>query len=125
MSGSTAAGEALPPHIQSQTKAKNEDNERISIDVIEHCQKVKEMFGCPKEKTWPVMFGMNKKGGMNKEEFKKYLCNAIVHLFPDTKDKPDFRVILKVDSGPGRMTLKLLATLRLLSFILYPYDTGD
>ena len=120
ITGSTAAGEALPPHIQFQTKAKSNDTERISIDVIEHCPKVKGKFGCPEQRLWPVTFGMNENGGMNEEEFEKYLRNSILPLFPDAKDKPGLRVILKVDSGPGRTNLKLLATLRLLGFILYP-----
>jgi hypothetical protein len=45
---------------------------------------------------------MNKKGGMNdNEEFNKYINNSIVPLFPDLKDIPGKRVLLKVDSGPG------------------------
>jgi hypothetical protein len=75
ITGSTAAGEAVPPQIQFQTKAKSDNTERISIDVIEHCPKVKGKFGCPKERLWPVTFGMNENGGMNEEEFEKYLRN--------------------------------------------------
>ena len=58
---------------------------------------------------------------MDKEEFTtKYLFNSIVPLFPHAKDKPGHRVLLKVDSGPGRMNLNLLAKLRLLGFVMYP-----
>ena len=60
------------------------------------------------------------KGGMDKEEFAKYLFNSIVPLFPHEKDKPGHRVLLNMDSGPGQMNLNLLAKLRLLGFVLYP-----
>ena len=57
---------------------------------------------------------------MDKEEFAKYLFNSIVPLFPHAKDKPGHRVLLKVDSRPGRMNLNLLTKLRLMGFVLYP-----
>ena len=57
------------------------------------------------------MFGQNKKGGMESEEFAKYLFGSIVILFPHAKDKPGHRVLLKVDLRPGRMNLNLLAKL--------------
>ena len=120
VTGSTAAGDAFPPHIQYVTKAKTPETMRLSVDVAEHVPWVLGKFGCKEECTWPVSFGQNKKGGMNQEEFAKYLFNSIVPLFPHAKDKPGHRVLLKVDSGPGRMNLNLLAKLRLLGFVLYP-----
>ncbi len=57
---------------------------------------------------------------MDKEEFAKYLLNSIVPLFPHAKDKVGHLVLLKVDSGLGRMNLSLLAKLRMLGFVLYP-----
>jgi hypothetical protein len=120
ITGSTAAGEVLPPHIQFPTKAKSADTERINIDVIQYVQKVRGKFGCAEVRTWPITFGMNETGGMDAEEFEEYLMNSIVPLFPDVSDVPGKRVILKVDSGPGRSNLKLLARLRLLGIYLYP-----
>jgi len=120
ITGSTAAGEALPPHIQFATKAKTPDAMRLDFDVVEHVPQVLGRFGCEEERAWPVAFGQNEKGGMNDEEFEKYLMNSIVPLFPHAKDKKGHRVMLKVDSGPGRLSLKLLAKLRLQGFILYP-----
>ncbi len=67
-----------------------------------------------------MSFGQNEKGGMDNEEFKKYMLNSIVPLFPHARDKAGHRVLLKVDSGPGRLSLNLLSKLRLLGFILYP-----
>jgi hypothetical protein len=56
---------------------------------------------------------------MDDEEFKKYLINSMMPLYPKAKDRPGKRVILKVDSGLGRAYLTLLAKLRLLGFVLY------
>ncbi len=70
--------------------------------------------------SWPVTFGANEKGGMDSEEFEKFVMNSIVPLYPHATNKTGMRVMLKVDSGPGRMNLNLLARLRCLGFILYP-----
>ena len=120
IAGSTAAGEALPPHIQFSTKAQSPEAMRLDYDVIEHAPQVLGRFGCEEERAWPVTFGQNEKGGMDDVEFEKYLMNAIVPLYPHAKDKKGHRVIIKVDNGPGRLSLKLLSNLRLLGFILYP-----
>jgi len=121
ITGSTATGEAFPPHIQNVTKAKTPETMHLDVDVAEHVPRVLGKFGCKEEHTWPVSFGQNKKGGMNEEEFTKYLFNSIVPLFPHANDKPSHRVLLKVDSGPGQKKLNLLTKLRLLGFVLYPY----
>jgi len=77
-------------------------------------------FGCKEERSWPVTFGQNEKAGMDEVEFEKYLLNFIVPLYPDAKNMLGHRVLLKVDSGPGRMNIRLLTKLRRLGFILYP-----
>lgn len=120
ITGSTAAGEAFPPHLQFQTKAQTKETMRLDYDVGEHAPQVLGKFGTNAVRGWPVSFGANEKGGMDDEEFEKYLMNSIAPLFPNAKDTNGKRVIFKVDSGPGRMNLKLLARLRLLGFILYP-----
>jgi hypothetical protein len=48
---------------------------------------------------------------MDEDEFEKYLLNSIVPLYPDAKNMPGYRVLLKVDSGPGRMNIRLLTKL--------------
>ena len=54
---------------------------------------------------------MNGKGGMDEEEFAKYIECNIMRLYPDAADIPGRRVIVKLDSGPGRLNVKLLAKL--------------
>ena len=58
-------------------------------------------FGKAEETFWDCTFGMNENGGMNEEDFAKYIKENLIRLYPDARDKPDKRVILKVDSGPG------------------------
>ena len=57
---------------------------------------------------------------MDEAEFEKYVKNNIIPLYPDALDIPGKRVLVKVDSGPGRLNIELLAELRLLGWYLYP-----
>ncbi len=66
------------------------------------------------------MVGMNEKGGMNDEEFECSVNNSIVPLFPDLKDTPGKRILLKVDSGPGRNGQDLLNKCRFRGIFIYP-----
>jgi len=70
--------------------------------------------------SFGVTFGMNEKGGMDMEEFAKYLRNAIMPLYPNAAPEFGKWVFLKCDSGPGRLNLDLLADLRSDGFILFP-----
>ncbi len=119
VTGSTAAREALPPYLQCQTKMKTKDMMHLQYDVAEHMPSIWGKFGKDKVCSWPVTFGQNEKGHMDDEGFKKYLLNLIVPLY-NAKDRPGKRVILKVDSGPGRTNLSLLTKLRLFGLVLYP-----
>ncbi len=124
ITSSTAAGEAFSPHIQYQSKAKSTKTIELNVDVAEFVPQVLGKFGCDEVCAWLVSFAKNKKRGMDEEEFAKYLLNSIVPLSPNAKDKHGHRVLLKVDSGPVRMNMKLLAKLRLLGFVLYPCVTN-
>ena len=44
---------------------------------------------------------MKNKGEVDDEEFKKYLVNSNFSLHPDARYRKGFRVLLKMDSGPG------------------------
>jgi hypothetical protein len=120
ITGSTAAGEPIPPHFQFSTMAQSEDTQRVNIRMSAFFPKIKGTFGTNCEKEWPVTLGMNLKGGMDEREFRSYFLNSIVPLFPDAQDVRGKRVIMKVDSGPGRMELGFLAEARTLGFIIYP-----
>ena len=51
-------------------------------------------------------------------EFSKYLQQAIMPLYPDSQDIPGKRVLIIVDSGPGRYDRDMLAALRSRGFYL-------
>ena len=63
---------------------------------------------------------MNEKGGMNAIELQKYMDVATFPLFPDISDMPVKCVLMKVDSGPGRMNIEMLASLKLKGMYLMP-----
>ncbi len=54
------------------------------------------------------MIGMNEKGGMTDDEFKKYIENSICPLYPDMEETPGKCMLLKVDSGPVHNGKELL-----------------
>ena len=118
--GSNAAGEALPPHFQFQTKATSDERERLRTQVFALSPRVLGKFGTESEREWDITFGLNTKGGMDDREFELYIMNSILPLYPNTLDRPGRRLILKCDSGPGRLQIKLLAKLRHLGVYLYP-----
>ncbi len=118
ITGSKAAGD--PPHLQYQTKAKSMEQMKLQYDVAEYMAPVRGQFGCNEVGSWPITFGSNEKGGTDNDEFGKYLMNSIVPLYPHARNRAGHHVMLKVDSGPGRMNLNILAKLRHLGFVLYP-----
>ena len=120
ITGSSASGEAIPPHFQYSMSAKCPDTQRLMMESAIYASDVKCKFGLPEETYCPVSYGMNEKGGMDQEEFKKYVMNSIVPLFPDSDDVPGKRVMIKVDSGPGRLNFALMAWLKTLGFYMYP-----
>ena len=118
--GSTASGTPLPPHFQMRTMAENEEDGRIHTECFANVKQVRGDwgFGVPTERG--PTFACNRKGGMNEEELKKYLVQAILPLYPDACDIPGKRVLIKLDSGPGQMNESMLAELRVRGFYLLP-----
>ena len=57
------------------------------------------------ETSWDCTFGLNTKGGMDDCEFEQYVMNSILPLYPKTRDRPGHRLLLKCDSGPGRLQI--------------------
>ena len=62
---------------------------------------------------------MNVRVGMDNVEFNEYLSKSLIPLYPGAKDVKVKRMLFKLDSGPGRLGMKLLARLRLLGFVFY------
>ena len=120
ITGSTAVGEALPPHFQFMTAAQTAETQRLRLEMIEWMPSIQGKFGGDENKVYPCTFGMNTKGGMDDEEFHKYIVNSIIPLYPYSQDINGMQVIIKADSGPGRTCKELLAQLRYMGFILFP-----
>ena len=54
---------------------------------------------------------INEKGGMDDATFDKYLFGSIIVLYLNARSVKVKWVIIKVDSGPGRLNKTLLAPL--------------
>ena len=123
ITGSTAAGEALPPHFQFQTSAKSDETQRIRIDVADLYKKVVMTLGTGKEHDLDCTFGLNMKGGMDQVEFEKYKMLSLIDRLGEIlgmTDLPRLRVMVKCDSGPGQLNVEFLARMNFLGFYLYP-----
>jgi len=118
--GSNAAGEPFPPHFQLKSMAQTDEGQRMSVDWFTNSKNIIAKFGHREPKSLPCTFGMNEKAGMNSVELEKYMRCSILPLYPDIADVKGKRVIMKVDSGPGRMNLEMLADLRLQGLYLVP-----
>ena len=120
ITGSSASGEPLPPHFQFSTKATSEDRQKLRMELVAWMPGIRGTFGNGVERIWPVTFALNDKGGMDDDEFRSYFLTSVAVLYPDAEDKCGKRVMVKIDSGPGRLNMELLAELRILGFVLYP-----
>ena len=118
ITGSNAAGEEIPPHFQFMTLTQSEDTMQMRMDMAEYFPDILCKFGQETAQPTAISYGMNEKGGMDEIEFKKYIKNSILHLYPDACDVPGKQVIIKVDSGPGQLNTELLAELRLMGAIM-------
>ena len=119
ITGSTAAGEDNPPHFQFSTKAQTAEMDILRVELVAYMYHVRGKFGAQKDQAWPINVGMNSRGGMDDVEFE-YLSNSLIPLYPVAKDVKGKRVLFKLDSGPGRLGMNLLARLCLLGFVSYP-----
>jgi hypothetical protein len=118
--GSTAAGDPYPPHFQLKTLAQTVAGQRMSVDWFRHTKDVYGTWGFGRKTLRPCTFGMNERAGMNAVELDKYIKNSILPLYPDIQDYPGKRVLLKLDSGPGRLNVEMLADLRLQGLYIVP-----
>ena len=81
---------------------------------------VKVWFGHQQETLVHTIVMVNEKGGTDAEALHKMLKKLTKTLWPDVSDTPGKRVIIKIDGGPGRLNVEMLADLRLLGVYLFP-----
>ncbi|KAL3760365.1 LOW QUALITY PROTEIN: hypothetical protein ACHAWU_000340 [Discostella pseudostelligera] len=120
ITGSTAAGEVLPPHFEFQTAAQSDNGAQIKYEAAKFMLHTRGQYGTDKEQNWATSIGANAKGGMDDVELFKYIKNTIMPLYPKAAPVKGKWVIVKVDSGPGRGNEDLLTELRWHGFILFP-----
>jgi hypothetical protein len=114
ITGSSVAGEAIPPHFQFAPTAQHKDNKQCQMEVAAFSPNIRGKFGIDEPCYLGVSVGLNEKGGMDEAEFEKYICKSILPLFPDACNMPGKHVMIKVDSGLGQLNIDLLAELKLM-----------
>ena len=62
---------------------------------------VRGTFGHESDQSFPVLLGLNNKGGMDDDEFFEYLQKLIMKLYPDAAPMKGRWVVVKCDSGLG------------------------
>ena len=67
--GMNFGNEAMPPYIQFPTTAKAVERYKLHTKLLASLRQVKGKLGYPQERYFDTGFGMNTKGGMNKESF--------------------------------------------------------
>ena len=118
--GSTMDGYPVPPHFQVRSLARTEQTKKLDTRLFENMRKVFGRWGFDEVTERGVTANCNMKAGMDVEEFCKYVEDCIVPLYPDARDEPGKRVLLIVDSGPGRTQVEMLARLRTKGIYVKP-----
>ncbi len=70
------------------------------MNTLIHMHSMKGIFRYTSKPSFEVTLGVNQAGGMDKDEFAKYM-ESIICLYPNASDSPGKQVIIKLDSGPG------------------------
>ncbi len=70
------------------------------LETVKFMKSVIGKLGHDEVKSFICTIGLNEKGGMDEEDFMKYIFINIYLLYSDAKDVPGKRVCIKLDSGP-------------------------
>ena len=108
-----AARETLPPMYIFDSGAKLEHNFRVKTKWLEGLPVVTGRFGCPDLIEESSFFSVKSRGSMDDSLFIEYIEKVVLPLYPNISKTMEFDpvngrllrgpVILKVDSGPGRI----------------------
>jgi hypothetical protein len=96
------ADEALPPFVIYPTKSTKNETVKLSVKTIAGFKQVRGKYGCNGYYHHDPIVAVSPHGSMNKKLWKIWLTEFIAYLYPDCKDVPGYRVLVKVDSGPGK-----------------------
>jgi len=120
MCGSNAAGEPLPMHIMFSSTAGSEENFQVRADWVARLPSVKVKFGMNLVTVIGPTLTVNSKGGSDSRTlYQECLMAYTTRLYPDCADVAGKQVLFKIDGGPGRLDMKLLADLRARGVYLF------
>ena len=121
LAGCFASGEKFPEHFQVPTNAERDQNKGVNSDFTIDFKETTAWYLYGEERGFSNTYGCNKKGGMNKKEFGKWVDKNLVKLVSgDCADIAGKRICVLVDGGPGRTNRTMLNTLRMLGIYLFP-----
>eukprot|EP00957_Ditylum_brightwellii_P085440 6499470-Ditylum_brightwellii.AAC.1 len=106
--------------MQFQSDAQNTEDAAISYSWIDSLPIVSGKFGHEEVKDLFPTCSVNEKVGVNASALYEYIKEAILVLYPDISDEPGKCAIAKIDGGPGRFHLDMLAELCMLGFYIVP-----
>ena len=108
-----SAGESLPPMYIFDSGAKIEDNFQVRLQWLDGLPSITGRFGCPERVECGSFYSVRSHGSMDDSLLNEYIDKVILPLYPNIAKTAAFEpttgkllhgpVILKVDSGPGRI----------------------
>ncbi len=101
------------------SKAENEENYSVRADWVVNLPRVTVKFGHTEQKTFCSTLTINSKGGTDGRVLRQVIMSYASRLYPDLADTEGKRVLVKIDGGPGRMDVQLIAHLRIRGIYLF------
>jgi hypothetical protein len=81
---------------------------------------IEAQYGLTVPRHFLPAYAANLKGGVNKNIFRNWMITNVAPLWPDLANVTGKRVMLKADSGPGRMGTEFLAESAALGMYFFP-----
>jgi hypothetical protein len=117
-----AAGESMPPMYIFDSGAKIEDNFQVRLQWLDGLPSVTGRYGCPELIESGSFYSVRSHGSMDDALLNDYINQVILPLYPNISKTTAFEptsgkllhgpVILKLDSGPGRIVASYDSILR-------------
>jgi hypothetical protein len=111
----STAGEALTPFYIYDSSAKSDDDFRVKVDWLVSLPTVSGRYGCPNLMESSSFYAVRLRGSMDDTLLNHFTVNVIIPLYPNMHKTSIFDertgnlnqgpVILKVDTGAGRIVL--------------------
>jgi hypothetical protein len=83
--GTFASGEKFPEHFQLPSDAKERKKEGFDIRFIDDMLETHAQYLFDEPKNFSPTYGVNSKGGMNKDDFGEYIFRNFVPLLAGGK----------------------------------------